>query len=306
MAPKDQHLLGEGSAPTATPAVNQLDSFSIALSIYLTSILPLSATLVENILPIHRLDKALRPKTMNSNSESYDKTGQGSSKEILEPGVLSFSGQSVFAETAPSTPLYHLNRDIRSITNKDSSVELERVEHDEPKTDVKGVTADKSRTRHVFYLVHPVNAQFREDIPARYYITSAEPEMAGNIRFETSKAMFQRMTFKAMLSAKRTASDTPLFDEGAQQRLLFEIRPKWKAGGNRYRWCDFNGREVALEDREGERCTLAVTAPMPRELMDALVATWVLKQWYDLAESKQAKKEGESILQRDTAVLSSN
>lgn len=225
---------------------------------------------------------------MNPTSKSYDKTGQGSSKETLEPGVLSMSGQSVFAEAAPSTPLYQLNRDIRSIMNKDSSVELERV-------DVEGVTADKPRIRPVFYLVHPMNAQYRDDIPARYYITSAEPEMVGNIRLETSKALFQRTAFKAMLSAKRTASDTPLFDEGTQQRLLFEIRPRWKAGGNRYRWCDSNGGEVALEDREGERYTLAVTAPMPKELRDALVATWVLKLWHDMAESKQAKREGESM-----------
>lgn len=263
-----------GGQPTATLPVNSSTHSSIAVSF-------------DNIPSL--------PATMNQNSESNDKTGQGPSTDILEPCVLSISGQSVFDETAPSTPLYNMNSDIRSITNKDSSVELERVEHDEPRSDVDGVTADQPRPRHIFYLVHPLNAQYRDDIPARYYITSAESEMVGNIRLETSKGLFQRMAFKAMLSEKRTASDTPLFDEGTQQRLLFEIRPKWNTGGNRYRWCDSNGREVALEDREGGRHTLAVTVSMPRDLRDALVATWALKMWHDMAESKQAKREGESM-----------
>ena len=96
-----------------------------------------------------------------------------------------------------------------------------------------------------------------------------------------------------MLSAKKTASDKPLFDEGTQQLLLFDIHPNWKVGRNCYRWSDSNGRQVAVEEKEDDIYKLSVTRIMPQDLRDALVATWLLRLWHDTAESKQAKMECE-------------
>lgn len=205
------------------------------------------------------------------------------------------SGQSVLAEGAASVPLYQLNSDIRSISNKDSSEAFEKVEHNVPKLKIgiEGVTASTPRKRHLFYLTHPVNTQYRTDIPARYYISSAVPEMVRNIRLETSKERFQRTSFKAMLSAKKTASDKPLFNDGTQHLLLFDIHLNWKVGRNCYKWSDSNGRQVAVEEKGDDRYKLSVTTIMPQELRDALVATWLLKPWHDTAESKQAKMECE-------------
>ncbi|GFG01209.1 hypothetical protein IFM53868_10964 [Aspergillus udagawae] len=231
---------------------------------------------------------------MDSDSESYEKTGANPSKDIIEPAVLFLSGQSILTEAATPTPLYRLKSDITSISNKDSSVTLERVEHDVPelkKNKIEGATAGTPQKQHLFYLAHPVNAQYRPDIPARYYITSAVPEMVGNIRLKTSEARFQRTSFNAMLSPKKTASDKPLFDEGTQQILLFDIQPDWKVGRNWYRWGDCNGRQVAIEGKENDRYKLSVTRSLPPELRDALVATWLLRLWHDTAESKQAKRE---------------
>lgn len=242
---------------------------------------------------------------MDSDSESHETTGGNPSKDIiLEPAaVLFLSGQSVLAEAATPTPLYHLTSDITSIPNKDSCVALERVvvEHTnapllETATTEGATAASPPRTRRLFYLAHPANAQYRADIPARYYLTSAAPAMAGNIRLATSAARFQRTSFQALLSAGRTAADRPLFDEGggsAQQRLLFDVRPDWKAGRGCYRWCDAGGRRVAVEEKEDGRCKLSVAGSMPRALRDALVATWLLRLWHDAAESKQAKRECE-------------
>lgn len=232
---------------------------------------------------------------MDSDTESYEQTGGNPSKDILEPAVLFLSGRFVLAEAATSTPLYQLNSDIRSISNKDSCVVVERVELDVPELDIKieGVTAATPRKRRLFNLVHPANAQYRTDIPARYYITSAVPEMVGNIRFETSEARLRRTSFKAMLSAKKTSSNKPLFDEGTQQHLLFDIHPNWKVGRNCYKWSDSNGRQVAVDETEDGRCKLSITSIMPQELRDALVATWLLRLWHGTAESKQAKRECE-------------
>lgn len=232
---------------------------------------------------------------MDSDSDSFEKIGGKPSKDILEPTVLFLSGQSVLAESANSTPLYHLNSDIRSISNKDSSVTFERVEHNVPGLAIETDqgTADTPRKQHLFYLAHPMNAQYRTDIPAKYYITSAVPETVGNIRLETSEARFQKTSFKALLSAKKTASDKPLFDEGTQQVLLFDIQPNWKVGRNCYRWNDSNGGQVALEEKEDDRYKLSVTSSMAKDLRDALVATWLLRLWHDTAESSQAKRECE-------------
>ncbi|KAF4765120.1 hypothetical protein HAV15_003560 [Penicillium sp. str.  len=223
---------------------------------------------------------------MDSGSELYEKTGGNTSTEILQPAVLFLSGQSVCADSATSIPLYQLNSDIRSTSNKDSSVAFERVEQDIPdsETEIESVTPGTRHKRHLFYLAHPVNAQYRTDIPAKYYITSAVPETVGNIRLESSEARFQKTSFKAMLSAKKTASDRPLFYEGTQQLLLFDIQPNWKVGRTCYKWSDSNGRQVAVEEKEDDRYKLSVTSSMSQDSRDALVATWLLRLWHDTAE----------------------
>ncbi|KAJ5463146.1 hypothetical protein N7475_008090 [Penicillium sp. IBT 31633x] len=229
---------------------------------------------------------------MTPGSEPCRKAGELPLKDIIEPMVLLFSGQSVFTEAPNSTPLYKLNRDIKSISHRDSCVDFEKIEQDVSNTRIKieDIGTGTSQKRHVFYIVHPLNAPYRTDIPAKYYITSAMPEMIGNIRLETSQPRFQRRAFKAMLSAERTASDKPLFEEGTQQ-LLFDIKPIWKVGRKRYSWNDANGRQVAFEEEDNDKYKLSLTSRMSEELRDALVATWVLRLWHDKAESKQAKRE---------------
>jgi hypothetical protein len=214
---------------------------------------------------------------MDSDSESC-KAGGTSSKDILEPDVLLLSGQSVLSEASPLTSAYQINGDIRSITKKHASVVFERVEG----------TAGTSQKQQLFYLAHPTNAQYRTDIPAKYYVTSVVPEMVGNIRLEVSKARFQKASFKAILSPKKTAADELLFDEGAQH-LLFDIQPNWK-GSDCYKWTNFTAKQVAIEEKEDDRYKLSVTS-MSQELRDALVATWLLRLWHDMAESRQAKRE---------------
>lgn len=121
--------------------------------------------------------------------------------------------------------------------------------------------------------------------------------MMGNIHFETTKqSQFQKPEFKALLSPNKSASSSPLFffsdgeTENQQCRLLFNIKPKakWKGGRSRYIWADADGREVAVEEVK----KLVVTVPMKREMRDVLVALWVLRLWFDTAESRQARREG--------------
>lgn len=113
--------------------------------------------------------QGLRPPSEEANEEP--------SKDVLKPAVLVLAGQSVVSETATATPLYQMNWSVTSIPQKDSSVVFEWVEHDQAEK-VESTAPSKQQNRHLFYLAHPADAQFRTDKPA-YYITSVLPEMLG-------------------------------------------------------------------------------------------------------------------------------
>lgn len=206
---------------------------------------------------------------------------------MLEPSMLLLSGQHVVSKATPEVPLYETSRDVTSIPQENSSIILERVEGTNGGEANKN-SPEEGQKRHIFYLAHPLGAQFQTDTPA-YYITSVSREEAiGNISLRCNKSRLKRPDFEALLSPARTAADKPLFDEDA--RVIFSIRPKMLAG--RWTWSDSDGTQVAVEERKGSQPTLDITVSMTREMRDALVATWCLKVWHDTAESPLAKKDG--------------
>ncbi|KAL7627726.1 hypothetical protein AAE478_001921 [Parahypoxylon ruwenzoriense] len=213
-------------------------------------------------------------------------SNEGIEKDALKPVTLVLVGQSIVSETSNGIPLYQLSWDVTSIPLKGSSVLFEQVLEDDLPLEVGSTASTKQRNKHIFYLTHPADAQYRADTPA-YCITSVSPETLGNISLETSKPRFQKTEFKALLSAKKNASDVPLFDKDA--KLLFDVRPKWVS--SRYTWTDCNGGQVAYEEGKGGEHKLVVTMPMNTEVRDALVAAWCLRLWYDTAESREAKRD---------------
>lgn len=216
----------------------------------------------------------------NTFPPSRSEAGRTNPADMLEPSVLLLSGQHVVSKAAPEVPLYETSRDVTVIPQENASIILERVE------ETGGSEAEQRR--HIFYLAHPLGAQFQTDTPA-YYITSlSSDEVIGNISLRCNKSRLKRPGLEALLSAARTAADKPLFDENAQ--VIFSIRPKMLAG--RWTWFDSDGTQIAVEDRRGRENTLDIAVSMRREVRDALVATWCLKVWHDTAESPYAKKDG--------------
>lgn len=233
----------------------------------------------------------LKPEACVLQPSCVDK-GDEASKEVLEPVVLLMAGESILVEGKALMSLYQLSRSVVSFSSKQgSSVTFERVEHEGPEK-APSTESIKQRNRRLFHLVHPADADYRTDVPA-YYITSMSRGMIGNIQFETSKPRFQKTEFRALLSANKSSSDHSLFDEKAQQQLLFSVKPKWVGG--RYKWIDSDSREIAFEDRKDGQHKLVVTAHMRREMRDALVVMWALRLWHDTAESRQAKRKGELV-----------
>ena len=113
-----------------------------------------------------------------------------------------------------------------------------------------------------------------------------------------------------MLSPGRSASDRPLFSfnedgdgDGQECRVLFtatQTLSRWSLKGmgkkkRGYTWTDSSGGQAAFEENLGEgkrERKLVITASMRRDLRDVLVALWMLRVWFETAESKQARREG--------------
>ncbi|KAI5924941.1 hypothetical protein F4810DRAFT_103338 [Camillea tinctor] len=205
---------------------------------------------------------------------------------LLQPEGLVLAGQLVVADTTDATPLYQMNWNVTSIPQKGSSVIFERIER------------PTQQNQHIFYLAHPLGAQYETGTPT-YYITSTSPDMLGNISLESSKPRFQKPDFKALLSVNKSASDDPLFDESSEP--LFHVKPKWMGG--HYAWSDTEGRQIAQEDRCGDKPRITVAKPMEKRTRDALVALWCLRLWYDTAESRRARKDALERMTPPEAVM---
>ncbi|KAI0836362.1 hypothetical protein F5Y06DRAFT_305344 [Hypoxylon sp. FL0890] len=204
--------------------------------------------------------------------------------DILGQATLMLTGESVVSETTSQT-LYQMNWNVASIPQKGSSALFERLD-DELTPESNNASSTKQRSQHIFYLAHPLGSECQKDTPA-YYLTSVSPEMLGNITLEASKSRFQKTEFKALLSAGKSWSDNPLFDQNAE--LLFDVKPKWIGG--HYTWYDSNGEQIAYEEGKAGQKKLVITAAMKRNIRDALVATWCLRLWHDTAESREAKRD---------------
>ncbi|KAI9154741.1 hypothetical protein HJFPF1_07298 [Paramyrothecium foliicola] len=219
----------------------------------------------------------------------YEEFEGEASTVIIEPATLVFDGTSILQENAATGPLFHLPWNVTSIPQKGTSVAFESAEYDAPEKDGEYISAE-SRKRRLFYLAHPADAKFRQDAPA-YYITSLLPGGLGNMALQATKSRVKKTEFSVLLSFGRTASHDPLFDE--HPLSLFTVKPKWVGGV--YEWIGQEGQQVAYEGVNGPQQKLVITVPLEKNLRDALVAAWCLRLWHDTAESREAKRDGESL-----------
>jgi hypothetical protein len=211
------------------------------------------------------------------------------SDQSLNPTTLVFSGQQIASEDAPTTPLYSLSRELACTIQRNMSIIFERVEFIESSTSSKR----RRQTHDLYYLVHPRNAHYRDDLPG-YYITAPAPGTLGNVQFDISKTVLQKAEFKALLNDDKSAADVLLFNRNTQ-RLLFDIKPKWKGG--HYQWMNADGQKIAYESGKGDEYKLVIQVALQQQMRDVLVALWILRLWHDIAESRGAKRQGERNLE---------
>lgn len=253
-------------------------------------------------------EEAIRQEPGNSNDHGHGYT-QGRLPLVLQ-------GESI-RDLSTGRVLYKLSRQVTSLpkpgANNSSSVTFERVEYnttrsadkkvDNPKEDTPAHTEPESQSqsqsqhKHLFYLVHPADAQYRPEVPG-YYITRLDADAhktQGNMQFETRGTVLHGTEFRALVSPGRTWAHKPLFSLRGKIPLFIARREGLKA--SQYTWREPGGKELGHDFcKNGESHGLVITSPMDQEGRDALVALWVLRVWHDVAESPKAKRDGQYSL----------
>ncbi|KAK1833314.1 hypothetical protein QBC39DRAFT_49286 [Podospora conica] len=213
---------------------------------------------------------------------------------MSQPTVYLLSDEFITTEADPTTPLYHLSLSLASLTHRVSSIQFSRVvvqvgggdTHNDP---------PKTTTTKLYNLVHPANAAHRTDIPAAWFTTTSDnnSEGLGNVQLLPPRRKhlpFAKPTFSALLHASATSSTSPLFPpDGGGLEPLFTARQTW--AGRAWVWLDAGGKEVLAREEapDGKQPRLVVTTTpegMARGVEDALVALWVLRLWWGVAEEK--------------------
>ncbi len=206
---------------------------------------------------------------------------------IIEPTTLVVHDNNIYVDTLPRTILYTTSQSLTSLPQSNtSSIKFYRAAEN-----VAPLNKPESSSAHkpLFYLVHPLYADYRTDKPA-YYMTSASPGGLGNIRLETNKASFPSVKktsqLRAHLSGGKSAEDDELF--AAEEELLFAVKSNWS--GTTQTWTDADGGEVAVVNSD-DRLKLFISARLDEETRDGLAATWALCLWREMAERKDVKRE---------------
>ncbi|KAK0666940.1 hypothetical protein QBC41DRAFT_324970 [Cercophora samala] len=214
-------------------------------------------------------------------------------------------------DTSSSTPtaVYSLSTSIDSLTYKDSSVNFSRALHQKVTSSSSSSTLEsdtpattQKEEDRLYNLVHPANADYRTDIPARFFLTCHSPSLSpiGNIKLVTSKSLLSSKPdkIKAIHYPNRTATTSPLFpeeDASAAERVLFTAIKQ--TFGRGYVWTNSQHKEVAREEelKEGDvikgKKLIFTSGQVNQEERDAIVAVWILKRWAEVAEEKGFKKE---------------
>lgn len=209
----------------------------------------------------------------------------------FQPTILVLAGQSIHAESADTETLYKMNRGISSLTHATQQVDFEGVER-AVRTTVNDEPTIKTRDRLIYILRHQKSTPGGlEPLPSDsppYYIeaVSSRTRPVGNLGLKRSRFRKHWKVLPVDISGKNSKWKLPQFlkDSGP----MFEI----KYNKDRYEWMDRGGKAVAIEDELDNQHRLIITASLPRQVVDVLVAMWCCRMWEYSAEHTKRVEEG--------------
>ncbi|EFQ35732.1 uncharacterized protein GLRG_10887 [Colletotrichum graminicola M1.001] len=207
-------------------------------------------------------------------------------RERLPPDTLRLAGRSIHSATSRDMDApgrYELNHQMDFLRETDRLVEFSRIDYaikrqagGNAAAAASSVPEITSQPRHAFNLERPP-AILQEAFP--YYIKPVSRSGLGNIGLKFTR--IGKSVCKAWRVGRRRATSGKDRDtlEYEARGLLFDVR----RNNDVLDWFDGAKNRVAVEYSNDNMYSLNVLVPMDQAMRDALVASWCVKLWNDLA-----------------------
>ncbi|ROT36378.1 hypothetical protein SODALDRAFT_218458 [Sodiomyces alkalinus F11] len=228
------------------------------------------------------------------------KNSQGPAhSDILPPETLLLAGTTIHGGSSPSSPpLYRLSHAVGHLRASNTTVELFRFDY--RVRDTAASATASAREKHIFSLLRPppiTGPSFE------YHLESVSRSNLGQVglRLHRPRSGFGRGFFglsSTHASSSSASSSSSLNGyrawratrprEGAnleEKELVFVVHARERG---RYEWRDGGegqGRILAYETSEDGIYRLQIVETLERKWRDALVGTWCLRLWWEIAVS---------------------
>ncbi|KAK2017046.1 hypothetical protein LZ32DRAFT_577655 [Colletotrichum eremochloae] len=203
-------------------------------------------------------------------------------RERIPPDTLRLAGRSIHSATSRNIDApgrYELNHQMDFLRETDRLVEFSRIDYairrqagGNAPASVPEIT---SQPRHAFNLERPP-AILGEAFP--YYIKPVSRSGLGTIGLKFAR--IGKSVCKAWRVGRKAASgkeyETPEYEA---RGLLFDVR----RNNDVLDWFDGEKTRVAVEYSRDDIYSLNILVPLDQAMRDALVASWCVKLWNDLA-----------------------
>lgn len=220
-------------------------------------------------------------------------TDNSTHNQLLGPTTLYIAGRFIHATEPSSSPLYELSHSVGFLSDADRKVSLHRL--DGQRT-VLGRKAP-ARKRHLFDLAHAPPAEpdpfaFRADAvsrcaPCDLGFRPFSPRQG--VLASLGNARHKGYQVHRVVRTRGSGDD--------DEPVVFTAVPSREAGVG-FEWSDGEGRKLAREAETDDLMSLEVTAETEVGTRDALVAAWMLRVWFELAQVDYREPERASATTR--------
>jgi hypothetical protein len=203
--------------------------------------------------------------------------------DICQPLTLRLADRFIHtAESHDSPALYELSLGVDTLREHHREVTIERLEYR-----VRGASAGEpqlaSRKRLIFTLTRPAEIT----APAfPYYLESESRQSIGNLGLKNLKPGLMR---KKKIEIWKIVKDRTSQFDFVRREKLFDVKQSKERMD--YEWTlSVSGVIIANESDEDGLHRLQIVMTTDRMTVDALIASWCLRLWQDLADQNRIKR----------------
>lgn len=227
---------------------------------------------------------------MDSNSPppadlpSYETAGTSTSStpsDLLKPTTLYVAERFIHTADPQAPPAYEFSHSINFLSNADRKVTVERLDYSV--RTANGNPSVSTRKRTIFDLTHRTPGEMPN---FAFQAESKSRTTNGSMGIEQKRRGFSRKIGYRVCRAAWGA-DRRLADGGT---TMFSAAPPSGRSGRdgevTWEWSDGADQLLAREVTNNMLASLVITAEMNQSQRDALVAAWIMRLWWDLADGK--------------------